>query len=377
MTIPNAALAYSSSVQFFGPGISTPLAGPDELEIIQEEYKHDVAVMRFWGGNVNSDSLSSGMPMVLSFGTAVAKRIFYGYVNHPTRGNNSLAGASLIERNSLTITCVGASFQMKQTANTMWPSQTNSQIVQQIANLFGLSADIIPHSTVWPSRPQLGRSYWEFCVDLAQEIGYTFYCSGIQLVFKPRQTDPSNIAGLIATYDYRNNPAALPIFNPTIGVANPMGGQLVNRVLGGLNPRTLQPIYVQQSGNSAPMTLGSTPNDPLFNKSMHSVVHNQLEANSLLQGAGALNQLYITATATAAGNPLISQGSLLFVNNANGSQNGLWWVERARHCINKKTYSTDFMVGRDSLGSVTSISGVPQTQATPTAALNNAVWVAA
>jgi hypothetical protein len=351
------------------------MAGPDELEIIQEEYKHDVAVMRYWGGNVDSDSLPSGTPMVLTFGTALTKRAFYGYVNHPTRGNNSLAGMSLVERNSLTVTCVGASFQMKQTANTMWPSQTNSQIVQTIANFFGLSADIVPHATVWPPRPQLGMSYWQFCVALAKEIGYTFYCSGVQLVFKPRQTDPQNISGLVASYDYRSNPAALPVFSPTLGVTSPLGGKLTNRQLGGVDPRTLQSIYVQQSGSATPTIMGSVVNEPLFNESMHCVVQNQTEATSRVQGEGTLNQLYLTATATAGGNPLISQGSLIYVANANGSQNGLWWVEQAKHVQNKKTYTTYFCVGRDSLGAANSINAIPQTQTTPNGTLNNQIWV--
>jgi len=221
----------------------------------------------------------------------------------------------------------------------------------------------------------LGMSYWQFCVELAKEIGYTFYCSGTELVFKPRQTDPLNIIGLVATYDYRANPAQLPIFNPTLGVANPMGGQLADRQVGGVNPRTVQPIYAQQSGSASPTTLGSTVEAPLFNKSSHCIVSNQSEANSRIAGEGSLNQLYITANAMAAGNPLISQGSLLFVANANGAQNGLWFVERARHCQTKKTYTTDFCVGRDSLGAVTSIQGVPQIDSLPVSILSNMVWM--
>lgn len=370
-------LPFFSTVQFSGAGISTQTLGPNTLKITQNEYMHDTGVMEFWGGDVDADALISGTPMILTFGTASAQRVFYGYVNHPQRTNNSFTSAStLTQRNAVTVTCVGASWPMKQTGNQVFTSMTTWQIIQNIADQFGLDTDIVPDTTLWPSKQMAGATYWQFCVGLAQQIGYTFYCNGIQLVFKPRQTNPAALSSLAAVYDYTNNPAGLPIFNPTLGATSPMGGQLANRQQAGINPRTMQPIYSQVSGSPTTSMLGSVTVPPAFNKTQHYTVSSQEEANTKTGGAGALNQLFITATASAAGNPFVSQGSLIFVQNANGSQNGLWFVTGAMHCFNTQTYSMNLDLGRDSMGVTQNIYLLPQTQASPAAALTNGSWVA-
>lgn len=374
----NAALIlpYSSSVVFSGSGLSTPLPGPNTLEITQQEFMHDTAVLEFWGGDVNSDSLVSGTPMLLTFGTSSFQRVFYGYVNDASRMNNSLGGMSLVQRNAVCVTCVGASWPMKQVGNQVFTSMATWQIIQAVADMFGLDTDIVPDTTVWPSRQMAGMTYWQFCVSLAQLIGYTFYCNGIQLVFKPRQTNPANLSSLAAIYDYQNNPAGLPVFNPTVGATNPTGGQLANRQLAGINPRTLQTVYAQVSGSPAPTSLGSAPVTPPFNKTEHFSVQSQQEAQAKVNGAGALNQLFITASATGVGNPQVSQGSLIFVQNANGSQNGLWFVTKAVHTQNTQTYAMNLNVGRDSMGATLSVSVTPQYQSLPIAVLKGTTWAA-
>jgi hypothetical protein len=50
---------------------------------------------------------------------------------------------------------------------------------------------------------------------------------------------------------------------------------------------------------------------------------------------------------------------MIFVQNANGSQNGLWFVEQADHHITPQTYQMKLKLGRDSIGATTSLSVVP------------------
>jgi len=76
------------------------------------------------------------------------------------------------------------------------------------------------------------------------------------------------------------------------------------------------------------------------------------------------------------GNPQVSQGSLILVQNANGGQNGLWFVTKAAHSITKQTYSMALDLGRDSIGSTNSIGIIPQTSSTPQAQLVSNIWVA-
>lgn len=370
--ITNVALPFYSSVQFYGAQL--PLLGPNTLQITQQEFAHDVAVATFWADDVGADSYASGMPVKIAWGRPSVQRAFYGYVNHPQRMNNALLGTDLMGRNSTTIVCMGASWPMKQSGTYTYQGMTASQVVAKICSAFGFALDIVYDETVWPVLHMAGMSFWSFCVMLAKRIGYTFYVSGMTAVFKPRQTDPTQINGLVAYYDFRQDPGGLPIFTPTLGATNPSGGELANRTLYGIDPRTTQVVMATELGNPAPVTLGQFPDTPVFNRVEHDTVRTQAEATTKLRGTALENQLYITASAYAAGDPLVAQGSLVFVTNANGSQNGLWFVTKCVQTVTTTSYSMDMELGRDSLGSTTSIRGIPQTTISPSVVLTNGGW---
>lgn len=378
MTIAEVALPFSSQVQFFGPGIQTPTAGPISLSIKQKEFAHEMINMTFWGGDVDSESLQSGAPMMVTYGRPLVKRAIYGYVNHAGRNNNALSTTDTMSgRNATSITCIGPTWPMKQTDTRAWYNTTASQVIQDIADLFGLDADVTPHEIVWPSFQMAGQSYWQFACRLARMIGYTFYGSGIQLVFKPRRTNPMDLTALAAFYDYKSDPGGMPLFSPVMGVASPGGGQLVNRQLSGINPRTNKVFFSQANGIPTPTVLGVTAQTPLFTKTEHFTAGSQQEADSLVNGCAADNQLYITATATALGNPLIMAGSLVYVQNANGSQNGLWFVKGVEHIMGMTAYTTQLDLGRDSIGATVQASIRVRTQTNPRTQLRNGTWMLA
>lgn len=358
-------------------GLSQPALAPNNATITQAEFAHDLAVLQIWADDVDADSYYSGMPMTISYGRPGNTRTFWGYVNDASRSNVKKAGSSLVTANSTIINCVGASWWMKQTGNQSWANMTASQVVSQIASTFGLASMIVPHSTVWPSLQMAGMSYWAFCVSLAQRIGYTFYCNGIQLVFKPRATNPQNLAGYVASFDYKANPAALPSFIPTVGTTSATGGQNKNRQMAAINPRTQSPMSSYVPGNPAPRKLGSAPDSPIFTETMHSTAASQQQSDAIALGAGLTNQLYMTASGIAVGDPLLAQGALIYVANANGSQNGLWYLENVVHQFTVQTYEVDFVAGRDSRGATTIVSFPPVVNSPPQATLVGGKWQAA
>lgn len=372
---PNAALPYSLSANFMG--VQTFSLSPSHMTVTQKEFAHDITVLNMWADDVNADSYQSGMPMSLTWGRPLSKRTFYGYVNHAQRITNTLSGAARTARNSVTVTCVGASWLMNQPGTTVWRSQTADQIVAAIADIFGLSTDILPHPTVWPDIPMAGRSYWQFCVMLAKRVGYTFYCSGTQLVFKPRQVNPLNLTAPVTIYDFKRSPSEFPIFSPVLGVNNPSGGQLVNRLAANVDPRTEQTVYSAQVGTPTPTRLGNVVDSPIFNRTEHFTVDSQTQSDAKIVGSAQSNQMYLTASAKMVGNPRTSQGSLIFTSNANGSQNGLWFVSEATHTIDSDTYSMDLCLGRDSMGATNNIFSQPQTTLPTGTKLSGSNWVSA
>lgn len=369
---------FTVDVSFFSAGINSPLPTPEEITITQAEFAHDLIEMRFWAGDVDSSDLSSGSPISITWGRSTVKRTFTGYVNHATRMNNALANTSRTNRNSVTITCVGASWPMKETGTRTWFNYTASRVVQEIAAQFHLDANIVYDSMVWPNLPMAGRSYWEFCCDLAKRIGYTFYCNGVQLVFKPRTTNPAALVGTVVVYDYQNDPGNMPVFTPVLGANSPGGGQLRTRSIIGIDPKTNQYVYSTVSGNPSPATLGGASAAPVFGATEHDTIDTVSEAISKTTGAGLSNQLYITATAVAAGSPLLSQGTMVFVENANGGQNGLWFTQKVIHQMSASYYTSKLFLGRDSTGATTSLNITPTLNSVPKASLtSSSEWVAA
>jgi len=231
---------------------------------------------------------------------------------------------------------------------------------------------------VWPTLPMLGLSYWSFCCSLAQRIGYTFYANGVELVLKKRNTNPANLTGYVASFDQQANPAAIPSFTPVLGTTSAPGGQLVNRQMASINPRTGQMSAVTLNGSPALHLLGARRASPRFTQVLHGTAHTSQEASTKVDGEGLLNQLYITASATVSGDAQIAQGSLVYISNVNGSQNGLWYVEQAQHVFDVSTYTLSLSLGRDSLGATPSLATPPVVVSLPKASLSNTgTWVAA
>lgn len=369
---------YSVSVEFTGSGVQSLTVTPNVLSVTQQEFAHDMVSMQWWGGNPDSNSLESGVPISVTFGRPYSRRAFNGYVNHRGRVNNSLSSAAeLVDRNATNVVCVGASWPMKQAGVSTWSDTTISQVAQEIANLFGFSTDIAPHPTVWSSLQMSGMSYWQFLVKWAKRVGYTFYVSGTRLVFKPRPTDPTQLSSLSAVYDYKADPSGFPIFTPVLGSASPTGGRLAARQLASIDPRTNQPIFSQVIGSPTSSFLGSQVQQPVFAEVCHDSVSSQQESNGKTLGAGLTNQMYIMATATAAGNPLVAQGSFVFVKNAPGGQNGLWYAQKVVHTLDTKTYSMDMTLGRDSIGTTTAIAVSQQLQVSDSSVFRSGAWVSA
>jgi phage protein D len=378
-TAPSAP-AFPFSVQVLisnSTTLRTPAGNPSTVEISQCEYKQDVADLLFWGGDINQSALASGTPISVQWGRSPKTRFFYGYVNHAERVNNNASKTSLTQRNALRVVAVGASYFMKQTDTKSWTNYTASQVATEIATNFHLSTSgIVAHTTQWPSLQMAGQSYFQFLCSLAKRIGYTFYVNGVQLVFKPRSTNPNSMNTVVASFDYKNDPSSVMKFMPQIGATAPSGGQLANRQLSGIDPRTNQVVTTVTAGSAQTSLLGNAVATPIFNMTQHQTVDSQAEANAKGNGEGTTNQMYITATAEVIGSPFVAQGSLVFFGNANGSQNGLWYVMEADHCLNRFRYVTNLKLGRDSLGATTSTYVNPPTQKLPSATLVNGVWCA-
>lgn len=372
----NQLSPFTASATFLGSG-QPLLTGPNNIVLTEKEFHHDVCTMDFWGDNVDSDSYYSGMPMILSFGRPGMMRLFTGYVNHASRRNSRFTDDSLMDRNSTNITCLGASFWLKEPGTDSWANRTVSQVVQEIADRFGLSAQVEDHPTVWGTLQMAGKSYWEFMCGLAKKVGYTFYCNGVQLVFRSRPVNPIALTSAPYIIDYLYDPWKMMSFTPILGSNSPANGQLRNRYSATVDPRTNNLINNTVSGSPALTFLGQFANLPLFDDFEHITCRSAEELSVILSGLGLNNQMYLYATAVCAGNSAITKGSVIQIQNANGAQNGLWYVHEVRHLLNQSTYEMHLVLGRDSIGPTTGIVTMPTVATLPTPLLQASGWRAA
>ena len=149
-TIPFAVDVFFQGQAVPGYGPKTKLPTPSTLVLSEREFKHSVLTMEFWGGDVESGALATGTPIQVNFGRPPQMRIFYGYVNHAGRTNNALASEA-VDRNSITLYCVGASWPLKQRDVASFRNSTSTQIIQQIAYQYGLGSTVpVPSNRTTP-----------------------------------------------------------------------------------------------------------------------------------------------------------------------------------------------------------------------------------
>ena len=148
--------------------------------------------------------------------------------------------------------------------------------------------------------------------------------------------------------------------------------------MGGVDASTLQPYVLSLAGSGTSNVLGVKQETPPFTDTVQLVSRSVGEAQGKLSGMGQANQLYITAMTVGPGDPGIAPGQLVFVKNANGSQNGLWFVTGVDHRLSAHNYIMTMTLGRDSIGQTASFNIVPQTSLPQeTAFLASNVWKAA
>lgn len=346
---------------------------PSRTEIVEHEFKHDLAMLTVPNASVDMKRYRSGVPVRLAWGTGpTASREFIGYVSHV---EPMLAS----DTDKKKVVCIGASFVAKEGGYDSFKNLTASAMVRQIATKFRFdAANVQNHTRVFPSLSQNGRSYWQLLIELADRVGYTLYCRGTVLYFHDR---------LAALSKQRSVPifggtTGLEIikFNSSIGKATPTGGTLAHRAVYGVNPHTGRPLLAQQKSDAQRPLLGRTALEALFTQGDATTSVNSIEEGQAhLSAQASANQLAVTAAAVLDGNARVRVGDAIFLVGLGPINSGRWYVVGTRHVFDGPTaYQTHVDLGRD--GVVATTAAPPASgalAATRSSRLVNGLWVAA
>lgn len=338
--------ASSASVSF--PSYGAVEEAPRDIQIVQEEYRHDIAVYtvdrrkRFYG-------YATGTPVHIGWALGRESASFHGYVHHIEPGREG----------ELQVWCRGASSLMDEGLQAVFANRTLPSVVRELARLLHLDVEVEEHGQVF-SIVGTGTRLWETLVNYAQEIGYSFYVHNTRVALHSRTalihryaSEAPVLRNIPTTRDH-----SLYDFSVIEGHALP-GEQRARHVLTGLNSRTGGTFSV--TGGVAPPQLGRTTTLPQGSLYKNVGPSTPEDARWKVQAMAENARFNITATATGDGSPRVHQTWPVIVSGTDPAYEGLWFVRKVVHRLSSFTqtnYLMDLELGKDGLGSTISIPAV-------------------
>jgi len=344
-----AAFAHA----YISPGVRNVRLDITEMHLYMKPYYHDHVVLVIQGvDDIDSSLWTTGVPFSINYGRKPSQvGTFYGYVTSVSRNWSQIQRVPIAQR-SMVVEGLGASYVMKEDLATVYTGMTTAQIATSLARSRLFDTDIPPTEYVWAMKAASGTTEWSFLVNLARASGLTMYCRGTQLRMYPPLTVLTRNATVIPTFyseDASLTASILSFESHVTELSASEGRRKRTRIVRGINPQTLQPIYAVDSGNSAGAQLGLIAPPPAFSESVIDlVVYDQASADALLPPLGIENQFYIRADAEVAGTASITQSSPVIMEGLGVRDSGLWQALEVTQVYKKHWFSTKLLLGRDS-----------------------------
>lgn len=327
------------------------------LVIHQEMGKHDIIEIyysRF--SSVFYKAIKTGVPVEISWRNDKVGSKFFGYTT-----DVSYTTSQQLNRD-VKITCVGASYPLKERKSKIWVNKTAPEIASEIAKTFKLKPIVTPNPTRFTQQSMVGHSYWEKLNELAVKIGYGVQVIGAELHFHPIDKMIDQFMTTIPTLSFKDplqSPESnidlptLQFFEPTLGdhiESNPYSRS--TNTVGGIDPLTGKPIQAKTSSNKVGKNLRSTTKDPLFSTiETRTVIASDSMAAALSASRAQLGRLSISAKGIGQGDPRIAPWKTIEVKGTGQVTDGFWVVKKAEHVIhNDGRYVVEFFCLSDGTG---------------------------
>lgn len=357
MRDPQRQNRYQNSFKVSYPDFPSINNTVSSIVIHQEMGKHDIVEIYYpIFSSKFFNSIKTGVPVQITWKTDKASGKFVGYtvdVTHRT--------AQQLKR-GVKVTCIGASYPLKERAVKIWKNKTASEIATEIAKKFKLKPFVTASSIRFSQQSLAGHSYWEKLNELAYKIGYGVQVIGSELHFHPIDKMIDQFMTTIPVMSFQNpleHPVSqyvgptLEIFEPIIGDHNELiDYSRSTSVVGGVDPVTGKTYAGKSSSNSVGKKLRAVTKDPLFNSvETRTVVASNAMAKSLANARAQLGRLSMTAQGQGQGDPRISPWKTLEVRGTGPTTDGFWVVKKAEHVIHGDgRYEVEFTCLSDGTG---------------------------
>jgi phage protein D len=360
----NASLKYRRGTTFDlkFPTLPSFQAKPQRVNLYQESGKHDILIASF----VKSSSqwfkhLKTGTPVVFTWTQDRVKKSWTGYVTQVVKTEVSQRDTPL------EVTCMGASFVLKQKSREVFKNKTIPEIAKIIANKHKLHFSGVQHSRRYAHISLNGQSYWHWLQEYAKKIGYVAYIENATLVFKPFD------AVLNSSY---KNPAvflktssALPINNQamdrtldslTVYNGDYNEGLEANRTIkvsGGIDPVTGKILGATANPKNVGTNLRVSTKGTIFTEfDVHQVVNDFTAVTSAATGAAHMARFTLPAKAVGQGDPRVQPYHPVMIFGTGELSDGAWLVLKAHHMFHRVgDYQIEMALATDGLGPTASV----------------------
>jgi phage protein D len=353
---PQRQFKYGSSFNLSFPDYPSFTRKPTLAVLYQEMGAHDILELTFtYSSSFLLKTLTTGTPMKFTWNSEKASKTFYGYVSHI-----SPMTQQTITR-SVTVSCIGSSYPLKETASKIYTNITGSEFATQVAKQFNLNP-VVTNSTVRFSQISMaGHSYFEKLNEVAKKIGWSFQVDNTNLYFNPIDTQIDKFMDSIPMLSfldpYTNNTAQL--YSQTLNSFKTKLGDYVesdvnnrsNKVVAGVDPVTGVPYKAISSPKTVGTSIRTTTKDPLFSKvESGTVANSNAMAKAMADAKAQLSRLSIPGSGEAQGDPRISPWRTIQINGTGSLSDGYWIVKSAEHIMNiNGKYTTNFTCATDGI----------------------------
>jgi phage protein D len=245
-----------------------------------------------------------------------------------------------------TITCLGASYDMRGPRERMWQNSTIADVVTELSRRYKFSADVPRTKSVYPQLMQSNESDWQFLVRYANMLGLAVNCHGTHIhVYDPykavgRNTSLHRLSTLRGDqFDLTQYPGQIFEFNgsfidrrkggtinkPVISVAQPDGQRYdvswreINREADRAEDRDVRTHWFAESYDEAAVVLGA-----------------------------AQKRFYdYQASTTVMCIPGVVPGGVVDLTEYDSNFDGLWYVHSVDHTLITGTFFTALKLKRN------------------------------
>jgi hypothetical protein len=339
------------------PTVPSLITQPRSMELRQVQGEHEQVILKFLASShLWFDSLLTGTPIRIVWGTEDNHRTWYGYVSFVNRTT------SPSPENEMEIHCIGATFPLKERTTKVIVNTTIPDAVKGIVEKFGFKYIGEQDDRVFDQITIAGHSYWEWIQEQAKRIGYGVIIDGMDFVFKPidKLIDQGVTAVPIFSFGGSQVPAGSQLYDRTLDVFKVSNGEYVenqsslrsNKLVGGVNPENNSVISSSYSPKNVGTSLRQNVNDVLFSEvRSEQVVHNVSSANSAAKGAASLSRMATPAKAIGQGDARVRPYYPVYVNGTGTATDGFWIVKEAIHVVSKVgEYQIRMVLGVDGKG---------------------------